>query len=741
MTKLRGSKIAYIPQEPMSNLDPPFTHRQPADRADADLPGISARTRPRSGRSVCSPGSGIPDPKRTFAAYPHQISGGMAQRVLIAGAVSCDPDLLIADEPTTALDVTVQAEVLDLLRDLQTELHMGVLLVTHNFGVVADLCDRVSVMQAGRIVETGPARSIFADPQHEYTQSLFDAILEDSKPRRRPRAARRPPTTQPADEGGAPMSKRRPAPTQPLLDVDNLVVEYPATGLRQEAVPRPARASPSTSVPGETVGLVGESGSGKTTLGRAVLGLAPVTGGEIRFDGRDISHLPAQGAPRAVAPTSGRLPGPLHVAQPGDDHRADPDRAADRSQGARRPRPPSGSRSCSTRSTCRPTPAAGCRASSPAASGSGSRSRGRSRSRPKLIVCDEPVSALDLSTQARVLALFLEIQERTGVAYLFVSHDLDVVRHLSHRVAVMFHGEIVEWGDGAQVTSEPQHPYTQRLFLASPVPDPERQAQRRADRKKLADTPEGPRSRGEGGCREEGPAVRFGAAYYAEYQRTPRLKADFDLMAEAGFSVIRVGESVWSTWEPEDGRLRPRLARAGARRGPRARHRRDPRHADLRRSRCGSSAATRRSRAISATGQPIGWGARQEMDFTHAAYLFHAERIIRAVVTPLPRAPGDHRLPGRQRARPAAAPQRRASSSGSSTGCATATARSSGSTRSGASSTGRTGSRPGPTCGAPTATSSRSTTWPGAGSRPSSSPTSSAGRPTSSASWPTPRTS
>ena len=134
---------------------------------------------------------GIPDPERTFAAYPHQVSGGMAQRVLIAGAVSCNPDLLIADEPTTALDVTVQAEVLDLLRDLQEEFHMGVLLVTHNFGVVADLCDRVSVMRDGRIVETGPARAIFADPQHEYTRALFDAILEDSKPRAALAARRR----------------------------------------------------------------------------------------------------------------------------------------------------------------------------------------------------------------------------------------------------------------------------------------------------------------------------------------------------------------------------------------------------------------------------------------------------------------------------------------------------------------------------------------------------------------------
>jgi len=182
MTALRGQKIAYIPQEPMSNLDPSFTIGSQLvepirihlglSKADAKARAIELLAR-----------VGIPQPERTFAAYPHEVSGGMAQRVLIAGAVSCDPELLIADEPTTALDVTVQAEVLDLLRDLQRERNMGVLLVTHNFGVVADLCDQVSVMRSGRIVETGPVRSIFADPRHEYTRNLFDAVLSDTEAR------------------------------------------------------------------------------------------------------------------------------------------------------------------------------------------------------------------------------------------------------------------------------------------------------------------------------------------------------------------------------------------------------------------------------------------------------------------------------------------------------------------------------------------------------------------------------
>jgi ABC-type dipeptide/oligopeptide/nickel transport system ATPase component len=182
MTKLRGRKIAYIPQEPMSNLDPSFTvGSQLVEPLRLKLGLSKAEAKARALDLLAK--VGIPNPERTFKAYPHEVSGGMAQRVLIAGAISCEPDLLIADEPTTALDVTVQAEVLNLLRDLNRELDMGVILVTHNFGVVADLCDRVSVMRNGRIVETGPVRSIFAHPEHEYTKSLFAAILDEAPAR------------------------------------------------------------------------------------------------------------------------------------------------------------------------------------------------------------------------------------------------------------------------------------------------------------------------------------------------------------------------------------------------------------------------------------------------------------------------------------------------------------------------------------------------------------------------------
>jgi len=273
--------------------------------------------------------------------------------------------------------------------------------------------------------------------------------------------------------------------TQRLLDVDNVEVEYPARGFRG----KPFKALKGVSLdvlPGETVGLVGESGSGKTTLGRGVLGLAPVTGGAIRYQGRDISHL-SRSERRALSsdiqvvfqdPYTSLNPAltieqiltePLTVRKVA---RAEANRRVrdlldqvhlPADAGRRLPREFSG----------------------------GQRQRvaiARALAlEPRLIVCDEPVSALDLSTQARVLALFLEIQERTGVAYLFVSHDLDVVRHLSHRVAVMYRGEIVEWGDGEQVTTRPRHPYTQRLFLASPVADPDKQARRRAERKRLAE--------------------------------------------------------------------------------------------------------------------------------------------------------------------------------------------------------------------------------------------------------------
>jgi ABC-type glutathione transport system ATPase component len=274
--------------------------------------------------------------------------------------------------------------------------------------------------------------------------------------------------------------------TDRLLDITDLVVEYPVKGRRA----KPFRVLKDVSLdirPGETVGLVGESGSGKTTLGRAVLGLAPVTGGSIRYNGRDIGHLSRKDRRALSADIQVVFQDPytsLNPAMTIEQILAEPltTRDVDRTEARRRVR--------DLLDQVHLPADAGSRL--PREFSGGQRQRiaiARALAlEPRLIVCDEPVSALDLSTQARVLALFKEIQERTGVAYLFVSHDLAVVRHLSHRVAVMYRGEIVEWGDGDQVTSRPQHPYTQKLLLAAPVPDPVQQEQRRAERRRLAAT-------------------------------------------------------------------------------------------------------------------------------------------------------------------------------------------------------------------------------------------------------------
>jgi ABC-type glutathione transport system ATPase component len=277
-----------------------------------------------------------------------------------------------------------------------------------------------------------------------------------------------------------------------LLDVDQLVVEYPGRGFRA----KPFRALDGVSLdvrPGETVGLVGESGSGKTTLGRAVLGLAPVTGGSVSFEGRDISHLSRSARQKLSSDISVVFQDPytsLNPAMTIETILTEPLTVGEVSRDQAR------TRVADLLEQVHLPASSGHRLPREFSGGQRQRiaiARALALS-PKLIVCDEPVSALDLTTQAKVLALFSEIQERTGVAYLFVSHDLDVVRHLSSRVAVMHRGEIVEWGDAAQVTSAPQHPYTQRLFLASPIADPDQQAARRAARRRLIDLEESVRA-------------------------------------------------------------------------------------------------------------------------------------------------------------------------------------------------------------------------------------------------------
>lgn len=454
--RIRGRDIGYIPQEPMSNLDPSFTIGSQLIEPIRRHLKVSQREARSRARDLLER-VGIVDPDRTLDSYPHQISGGMAQRVLIAGAVACDPKLIIADEPTTALDVTVQAEVLDLLRSLIRERDIAVVLVTHDFGVVADICDDVVVMRGGKVVESAPSRKLFAEPEHSYTRKLLSSAPAHLTAR------------EPRDFADAPM----------LLRVDDLQVAYPGR-----------RGSPFVAVDGvsfgiragETLGLVGESGSGKSTIGRAILGLAPVTGGDIAWEGASIAQSSRTERRTLSSDIQVVFQDPyssLNPAMAVEDILVEPlliEKGVTRVEALARVR--------SLLDAVHLPQDAGRRRAREFSGGQRQRiaiARALSRS-PRLIICDEAVSALDLSTQANVLDLFSELQERTRVAYLFISHDLDVVRHIADRTAVLRKGQIVEIGDAETVATQPTDAYTRRLAAASPYPDPVIQAERRARR-------------------------------------------------------------------------------------------------------------------------------------------------------------------------------------------------------------------------------------------------------------------
>lgn len=456
LARLRGREIGYIPQEPMSNLDPSFTIGSQLIEPMRRHLGLSRRAAHARARELLER-VGILDPDRTLASYPHQISGGMAQRVLIAGAVSCDPQLIIADEPTTALDVTVQSEVLDLIRSLVAERDIAVVLVTHDFGVVADICDRVVVMRSGRVVESASAMKLFSEPEHPYTRSLLAAAPAHLPPRER----------------------RSLEDAEVLLRVQELDVTY--RGRRGQSYPAVRGVSFDIRA-GETLGLVGESGSGKSTIGRAILGLAPVTGGDILWEQTSIAHASRTQRRALSSDIQVVFQDPYRSLNPAmavEDILVEPllaDPTVDRREALGRVR--------RLLDAVHLPQDAGRRMAREFSGGQRQRiaiARALSRS-PRLIICDEAVSALDLSTQASVLDLLGELQERTRVAYLFISHDLDVVRHIADRTAVLQHGDLVEIGPSDEIASNPQAPYTRRLAAASPYPDPMIQAERRARR-------------------------------------------------------------------------------------------------------------------------------------------------------------------------------------------------------------------------------------------------------------------
>ncbi|WP_159566756.1 dipeptide ABC transporter ATP-binding protein [Budvicia diplopodorum] len=488
MRTIRGADIAMIFQEPMTSLNPVFPVgeqiaesirlHQNKDRATARAEALKMLERVR-----------IPEAKNVLDRYPHQLSGGMRQRVMIAMALSCRPALLIADEPTTALDVTIQSQILQLIRELQDEMEMAVIFITHDMGVVAEVADRVLVMYKGEKVEEGDSDTLFASPKHPYTKALLSAVpklgamkgtdfpskfpllnvdgLNDSTP---------PIVQQTVDHSGA-----------PILKVENLITRFDIRGGIFNRVKRRVHAVEKVNFelyPGETLALVGESGCGKSTTGRSLLQLVESQGGSIEFCGKKINSLKGQGLQALrkdiqfifqdpFASLDPRVTVGFSIMEPLLIHKVASGKEAERrvawllekvgllpEHAKRYPHEFSGGqrqRICIARALAL---------------------------NPKVIIADESVSALDVSIQAQVVNLMLDLQREFGIAFLFISHDMAVVERVSHRVAVMYLGQIVEIGPRKEIFENPQHAYTKKLMAAVPIADP---ARRHLKRELLSD--------------------------------------------------------------------------------------------------------------------------------------------------------------------------------------------------------------------------------------------------------------
>ena len=534
MREIRGRDIAMIFQEPMTSLNPVLTIGFQITESLLIHLGMDMGTARRRAVELLKM-VGIPDPERRLDQYPHQFSGGMRQRVMIAIGLACNPKLIIADEPTTALDVTIQAQILKLMKDLSRDLNIALVVITHNLGVVARYADRVNVMYAARMAEQGSATDVFAGPLHPYTTGLLRSVPRLDQPRGRRletieglppnlleappgcRFAPRCPARQdacvsvlpelelvaphrysacirarelarvgPTGLGLQSAMLERPQPKalargEPLLEVRGLKTYFDvSSGLKKHAVVRAVDGISFDIQRGETVGLVGESGCGKTTVGRTLLRLENATAGRIMFDGKDVTSISGdtlksyrrqiqvifQDPYSSLNPrmTIGQI-----IAEPMLVYKLQPDRASARAKAAelltqvglfaymaeRYPHELSG----------------------------GQRQRvGIARAlamQPSFIVCDEPVSALDVSIQAQIINLLEDLQQKFGLTYLFIAHDLAVVRHISDRVVVMYLGKVMEIADRDALYADPLHPYTQALLDAVPVPDPALEAVRK----------------------------------------------------------------------------------------------------------------------------------------------------------------------------------------------------------------------------------------------------------------------
>jgi len=482
MRRIRGKEIAMIFQEPMTSLNPVFTIGEQICEVLLLHEAMTKTTAMAEARRLLDMVR-LPDSEQLLKRYPHQLSGGMRQRVMIAMALACRPKLLIADEPTTALDVTIQAQILHIMRDLQQELGMGMIFITHDMGVVAEMADDVVVMWKGKKVEEGPVSEIFANPQHPYTRTLLAAVPRlgsmtgEVFPKRMPVTVLR---------DGAPVvvGEERVQDTarydgKPLLSVKDLSVSF---DIRKSLFGKVTHRLSAVSkvgfdiYPGETLALVGESGSGKSTIGRTIQQLQTTMTGDIAFNGKPFSSMSKAERFRLrqdvqyifqdpFASLDPRKTVGFSIAEPINTHglilgtkavRRRVDELLERvgltsAHADRYPHEFSGGqrqRVCIARALA---------------------------SEPKLIIADEALSALDVSIQAQIINLFMDLQAERGLAYLFISHDMAVVEEISHRVAVLYLGQIMEMGSRQQVFETPQHDYTRRLLSAVPVADPNRE--------------------------------------------------------------------------------------------------------------------------------------------------------------------------------------------------------------------------------------------------------------------------
>ncbi|CAN7647196.1 ABC transporter ATP-binding protein [Rhizobium sp. LjRoot98] len=482
MRRIRGKEIAMIFQEPMTSLNPVFTIGEQICEVLLLHEAMNKPTAMAEAKRLLDMVR-LPDSEQLLKRYPHQLSGGMRQRVMIAMALACRPKLLIADEPTTALDVTIQAQILHIMRDLQQELGMGMIFITHDMGVVAEMADDVVVMWKGQKVEEGPVREIFANPQHPYTRTLLAAVPRlgsmagEAFPKRMPVTVLR---------DGAPVivGEERVQDTarydeKPLLSVRDLSVSF---DIRKSLFGKVTHRLSAVSkvgfdiYPGETLALVGESGSGKSTIGRTIQQLQAAKAGDIAFNGKPFSSMSQAERFRLrqdvqyifqdpFASLDPRKTVGFSIAEPINTHglilgtkavRRRVDELLERvgltsAHADRYPHEFSGGqrqRVCIARALA---------------------------SEPKLIIADEALSALDVSIQAQIINLFMDLQAERGLAYLFISHDMAVVEEISHRVAVLYLGQIMEMGSRQQVFETPRHDYTRRLLSAVPVADPNRE--------------------------------------------------------------------------------------------------------------------------------------------------------------------------------------------------------------------------------------------------------------------------